>query len=141
MDSQLGLPSILFSAAASPTQTLVHTTQSEFCLFQIRCPFREREKKGGVLFWLCQNWDANFFSEFCRLQRPTSRPKFPRIPKARKYRSDKTLFCRTNFGASPWLKSGFEMQPKSRTNDIYGWSLRTNDVRRCTNMLRCNSMT
>jgi len=31
--------------------------------------------------------------------------------------------------------------PKSRTDDIYGLSLRINNVRRCTNMLRCNSMT
>ena len=61
MDSQLGLPSILFSAAASPTQTLVHTTQSEFCLFQIRCPFREREKKGGGSVLVMSKLGRKFF--------------------------------------------------------------------------------
>jgi len=34
-----------------------------------------------------------------------------------------------------------DISQKSRTDDMYGWRLRINNVRRCINMLRCNSMT
>jgi len=42
------------------------------------------------------------FLKFCGLQRLTSSPKFPRIPKSRKYHSSKTLLSQKSFWREIW---------------------------------------